>query len=251
MGKPERKRRVKYEKNRIHFASVSCATCNKSFKRLPILEQHFKSAHLNYRATCPICKKKFNSKSDCYRHSRKVHSVNTKIKIKFKPYKTVRSVQSNVNESFPSMSTKIAEKNTKKFGCHLISTQNIEDGELVMASAAFASVEYVSSIGKGCFNCGKDNQAIQCEYCIDVYFCSILCSANREHRVRCNKTYVNTDCRSIRLIAEIIDVATRNVRNILPFLQFCCGVLHDEKNPNKCQPPYFKPRKKNAFFKPW
>lgn len=241
--------RGKYKTKRMKFSNVFCSTCNKKFNRLPILEHHIKSVHLNYRANCPICKKGFISKSICHRHMNKVHLITnyTELNIEFKPrHETSSQTDDNpsslivVNRSFPCMSNAITQKESKRFGQHLVAVRDIDEGETLMTISAFASIEYVKCTGARCFSCGttENYNRIQCEHCIDIWFCSKRCSSNKQHRNKCNPFYDKTDCKSIRLVAEIINVATKRVPNSETFFMFCSGILFSNKNAMNCQPPY-------------
>lgn len=138
------------------------------------------------------------------------------------------------------MANSISQKESKKFGQHIIANRDIDEGELVMAASAFASIEYVSCTGSKCFNCGtsKNFNNIQCNYCLNVWFCSMNCMANMQHRNLCNSLYDNTDCRTTRLVTEIINVATKNVSDLEAFFMFCFGILFGNKNAMNCQSPY-------------
>lgn len=250
MGVRKGSQRGKYQTKRIvadRHSIVFCSTCNKSFNRLPYLEQHIKSVHLNYRASCIICNKSFISKSSCRRHMKNKHMITnySKMNIEFESSNETFS-QRDVNESgliasnksFPSMSNAVSQKESKKFGHHLIANRDIDEGEVLMATSSFASIEYVSCTGFQCFNCGTSKNLVQCEHCLNVWFCSTICNANRKHRNLCNSLYNNTDCRSTRLITEIINVATKNVKDLETFFNFSSGILFSNKNAMNCQPPF-------------
>lgn len=201
MGSVKGQPRGKYKSRKIKPSNVVfCATCDKSFKRLPILEHHIKSVHLNYRSVCPMCQKKFISNSICYRHIKETHHIRdySKLKIIFSPsHDPVSQTHTNKStSSFPSMSDAIMIKRNKTFGTHLVANRNIVAGDQLMTASAFACVEYVSCTDPSkCFNCGrglaKEERKIQCANCIDVWLCSNICSSNRVHRQKCDSFHKN------------------------------------------------------------
>lgn len=244
-GVPRGKYKTKQKDRPI---KVFCTHCDKSFNRQVALNHHVKTKHLNFKAFCPLCPRKFVSKSVCVRHLRFVHKIaNSKsLHIHFtNNLELQQSVSTKKNnfesdESFPCMSNAVTQAENKKFGKHLIVSRDVNDGEVLIAASAFASIEYVSCIGECCFKCGKTENCklIQCTHCIDVWFCSHICSLDKIHRRRCNTTYTQDDCKSLRLVIEIINVAFNSVADVKSLLDFCCGILFHNKKSKNCVPPF-------------
>lgn len=148
------------------------------------------------------------------------------------------------DRSFPCMSNALAQNKNDTFGNHLIANRDIDVGEQLMFTSAFASVEYLSCTGPNCFNCGKtvhskrkNHMLIQCQHCINVWFCSKRCSLNRLHRRNCNALYSNEDCKIVRLVTEMVNVASKSISDIEQYLQFCSDILVLNKKANNCRPP--------------
>lgn len=238
------KKRGKYVSRKIRPSGfVFCSTCNHQFKRLAILEHHIKSVHLNYRSHCPICPRKFISKSVCRRHIKETHDIQSysKLNIDFSPSKS-QTESINFNLMFPTMLNAVVLKRNQMFGNHLIASRDLEAGERVLAAEAFASIEYVSCTDTSkCFNCGRhlpEDDKIQCDYCIDVFFCNRKCSSNRQHKAKCNPLHCRTDCKSIRLVTEILNIASKRLPNIKLLIEFCEGIMKNTGKPKELQPPY-------------
>lgn len=222
---------------------VSCSNCSKCFKRRVILEHHIKTKHLNYRALCPMCNQKFVSKSVCVRHLKVVHKIGNHTKLDIAFTNNERSVPMDTfsfesHKSFPSMSNAVIQVENKHFEIHIKANRDINEGEFLVAASAFASIEFISGIGHGCFQCGKSGTKIQCPFCIDVWFCSEKCSQSKFHRKNCNPNYINEDCKIVRLVIEMINVAFKSVNDVKSLLDFCCGILFHNRKSKNCLPLY-------------
>lgn len=147
---------------------------------------------------------------------------------------------SDANESFPCMADALSREDNEKFGVHIVAKRDIVEGEVLLATSAFATVEFVSCTGSHCFHCGDANnyKQIECKHCIDVWFCSKKCSMNKTHKKTCNRIHAKKDCKVTRLVTEIMNVASKKFDSIELFLQFCSEVMMLKKNTNKCLPPY-------------
>lgn len=130
------------------------------------------------------------------------------------------------NKNFPSTDAVIPKQN-ETFENHLVAANDIKIGDLVLVSAPYANVEYVSCIDNTkCFNCGQAKEKkIECKYCIDVWFCSKNCSFNTVHKDICNESYSKTDCMLIRLVTETITIAAKDNHT---FLNFCGDAEKDQ-----------------------
>lgn len=234
---------------------VFCSKCNKGFKRKAILKSHILTKHLGYKASCPVCKKNFISVSVVNRHLRVVHSI-----LNHKKFNIILENESNTPvcfqaaedvsltlresgyqaaKSFPCMVDALKLKENITFGKHIVATNDIDVGKTVLISPAYASIEYVSSRPDSCFQCGGFlSNRIQCQYCIDVYFCSTKCSLSRDHRMNCNKKFNQSDCKTVRLVTKIIDIASKSISDVNIFLEFCKGILLNNKKTKDCKPPF-------------
>lgn len=124
------------------------------------------------------------------------------------------------------------------YGRHFIAKRNIMEGEILGSTYPFASVRYVSCTGSGCFTCGKNECKIQCDHCIDVFFCDKKCSLNRAHKKRCDSMYSKNDCERIRLVTKIINEASKKMSNIQLFLKFCYAMIFNRENSEPFQSLY-------------
>lgn len=223
---------------------VCCSQCIKRFKRRSSLLQHIRGTHLKIRKICPLCSKKFISTSTLNRHQKSVHGITTKDGTLKAPKDTnLNSSQFpfEADTTFPCLSKVLSLKENEKFGVHVVANNHIDVGEIVVASPPFACIDYLVNTGVGCFNCGKISKVkIQCENCINVWFCSNLCKATKSHRKRCDTNFKSNDCHITRLAIEMIVVAFKAADNIEILLEFCRGVLFSNKEPRKCRPPYSK-----------
>lgn len=140
---------------------------------------------------------------------------------------------------FPGIANIVQLKDSRKFGKHLITRENIDVGQILMAAAPYASIEYLIRTGTGCFQCGKPSEfKMQCPNCIDVWFCSTSCRRSQWHESKCNRSFVRDDSKIIRLVTEIITVACKAIGDIDLFLEFCRRPLFSDKSLKKCQPPF-------------
>lgn len=144
------------------------------------------------------------------------------------------------NSAFPCMANVIELTENPTFGKHLISKRDIDVGRIVMATEAFASIQYLECAASGCFHCGKETSTkIQCQHCINVHFCSEACSLNEIHRTICNPLFSHTDSEEVRFATEIIRTALSRFPDTKTFLDFCRSVLFGKMNqPPQNQPPY-------------
>lgn len=141
--------------------------------------------------------------------------------------------------TFPSMSKILSRKENQTFGKHIVANADINVGKMVIAAHPFASIEYLSCTGPGCFVCGKASEfKIKCSHCIDIWFCSNRCRANKLHQTKCDRRFQSCDCQIIRLTTEMITVACNLIGDIMTLLEFCSGILFTNKNHMKCQPPF-------------
>lgn len=235
MGSIKGKPRGKYNTRKLPRQSiVICESCKKSFKRLPILEHHIKSVHLNYRTSCSVCQNQFITASNLRRHLKNVHQIkdHSELNFEFAPIAAADT---------PPPSEAIVEKVNRAFGNHLVANREILAGEVIFDASAFAEIDYLSCTDPGnCFTCGcqLSTTKIQCQNCIEVWFCSNKCSSNRFHRQKCNSFHVNTDCRAIRLVTEIINIASKRAHHVMPFIEFCEGILNNRTRDKYCQTPF-------------
>lgn len=234
-----------------------CSKCNKNFKCKAIFEEHNLTKHLGYRAFCPVCGKKYMSVSGVNRHLMVVHNISKRERFNIKlesgsnsvlataKYsQAAKSVPMSVEQaefeaakSFPCMADVLGLKENITFGKHIVAESHIGVGKTVMVSPAYASIEYLSSHPDTCFHCGKADIQIQCQYCIDVWFCSEKCALNKLHQKNCNKMFDRNDCKSVRLVTKIIDTASKSIP-VDTFLEFCGGILWKNKKTKDCKPPY-------------
>lgn len=197
-----------------------------------ILKNHFFSKHLGHKVLCPICNKKFISNSVKNRHLREVHGIANHKKLKNSGNEFGNKLETQAfqtNQSFPTIVDAFQVKNSITFGKQLVAKEDITVGNTVMVSTAFASVEYLLCIrDSSCFQCGKRAVAakeIRCPHCINVRFCSWKCSLSRVHRIKCNQMFNQDDCKTVRLVLEIIDKASKFFPDVTVFLDFCAHVV--------------------------
>lgn len=240
MGSIKGIRRGKYKIR--HQKEHVCSRCSKVYRRRNSLFQHIQSKHLNVRVTCTICTKKYISISVRNRHLRKVHGITqtSNSKVPSSPdivQLTELSYEPDV--AFPCMVNILSLKANKAFGFHIAATQDIAAGDVVIATHPFAVIDYLECTGSGCFKCGNvPKSKIQCENCINVFFCSNSCKSSRTHRTKCDKRFDRNDCRIIRLATQIITVVINVVSDIKTLLEFCRGLLYSKKKSKQCRPPY-------------
>lgn len=261
MGSIRGARRGKYSTHNIQPTNkVYCWKCNKVYKRKAILEHHIRTKHLNYHAGCPVCHKQYVSVSVCNRHLKRVHNVSSYSHFNVKLKNDLDSAPDapisihkdtdivlipeilsfESDKAFPCVANVLKLNENHKFGKHIIANCDIDVGKFVMITPAFASIEYVTCTNLGCFQCGKieNYKRIQCPHCINVWFCSKRCSLSEMHRKKCNKMYHYTDCRTVRLVTEIITMALKSVSDAKTLLEYCRGILFFNKKLKSCQSPY-------------
>lgn len=267
MGSIKGVRRGKYTVRTLNpSGEVYCFKCNKCFKRKAILRHHIRTKHLNFLVRCPVCANGFVSTYVCKRHLKNVHHIASYSqfdltlkkdnKRRSKTKSTIETQQTSQkateispslkklsfkgNTAFESMRNVLSLEENQKFGKHLVAKCDIDIGQVVIASSAFASIEYLSSNSSCCFHCGQDRGTnfIQCLHCINLYFCSKRCSLNQIHRSKCNTVFNRSDCYTTRLVCEIITVAFKTIPNIEILLDYCKGLLFFNKSSQNCQPPY-------------
>lgn len=251
MGSIRGNPRGKYKKKLVKSDTVTCERCSKEFKRKIILLRHMLSKHLGYRAHGPVCARSYISASGCYRHLRDVHNVHTKPRLRFSEKSkntfltsdtpSKKNVLSFVaHKSFPEMAKVISFEEKQKFGKHIVANVDIGKGKIVMKTTAFASIEYVSSIESRCFECGKvkNKNSVQCTHCMDVWFCSAKCSLSTSHHSKCDKIFLQTDCREVRLVTKIITVALEMTEDPQALLDFARRVLFADKKSENCLPQF-------------
>lgn len=229
-----------------------CDYCKKCFVRKDLLRHHMLSKHIGYKVQCPICRKDYVSVGVKNRHLRAVHNINNYKKLKITSENDTNSLKTqevetasfensfHLDNSFPFMVDALKIKKNATFGKHITASCDIDVGKTVMISSAYASVQYLSSRPDSCFQCGKPTKKIQCQYCINVFFCSKKCATNRIHRNNCDKTFDRNDCKSVRLVTAITDTATKSISDINIFFDFCAGILLNNKKTTNCRPPFFQ-----------
>lgn len=235
---------------------ISCWKCNKIYKRRPVLFHHILTKHLNYSVSCPVCDLRFISLSTCHRHLKNVHQIfnykTLKLELKSNPQnRDNRDTSAEVDtvkrtEILPNLLGYVAPlsfSRNKAFGKHVVAESSIDVGQTVLATPPFASIEYLTSIGSGCFHCGKQRTPrtgnfIECSHCISVQFCSKRCSLTKLHKSKCNTVFNRNDCSIVRLSTELILVALNSVANIEIMLEFCRGILFSGKKSDDCLPPF-------------
>lgn len=236
--------RGKYNTLNSFLNEFFCSKCGKKYKRRYSLLHHIRSIHLKMRTKCLICTKKFTSKSVQTRHLKKVHGINLNLANSSSNFAVqlaapLKKLSHGTDEAFPHMSGALTLKESKKFGKHVVTRQDLAAGDMVIATSPFASIEYLECSGDGCFECGKaSTKKIECPRCINVWFCSNRCTSSRVHRVKCLPLFERQDCRKVRLATEIINVAINRTRCIQMFFELCRAVLLLNKPTQKYCPPY-------------
>lgn len=243
MGSIKGIRRGKYKTLNSVQNGFCCTRCNKKYKRRYSLLQHIRSKHLGIKIKCPICLKEFTSKSVQRRHIKKVHGI-TNLLDNTSNNETLAAtplieLTYNGQEAFPYMAQTLALRESKKFGRHIVATQDLAVGDVVMSAPPFAFIEYLQNTGEGCFECGMlSSNKIKCSSCIDVWFCSQRCESSRVHREKCDSIFESQDCRTVRLARQIINVAILSMNNIGTLFEYCRAILILNKKTKICRPPY-------------
>lgn len=254
MGSIKNSCRGKYKTHILSWkGDVYCHHCNKRYKRKPILEQHIKTIHLNYRISCPVCPKTYISKSIWHRHMRSIHKIKgfLQSEVTFEPLQTHSKTKSDVsspylemsfetNKAFPSFSNVLMVYENESFGKHVVSKCDIDVRKVVIVSNAFASIECLSSVDSRCFECGKthNEKFLKCPSCINVFFCSKRCSLSEVHSSKCSQMFIYSDCYIIRLTTEIIRIAFDQAKDTEAMIDFARGVMFSNTKYQKCKLPY-------------
>lgn len=252
MGSIKGVRRGKYKTYTLNNQKVYCWKCLKSYKRKAILEHHIRTKHLNHCVACPVCDQRFASVSTCHRHLREMHHISNykafNLRLKIYPSTKTPTTETPLtlldfvaDESFPCMANILSMKEDEEFGKHIVADCAIDLGKVVLATLPFASIEYLTSTGAGCFICGKSLNCnfIECPHCVNVHFCSKRCSMSEIHKSKCNHIFKKSDCHIVRLAFAMISVALDSVSNIETMLDFCRGILFFENKTKKCcRPPF-------------
>lgn len=148
------------------------------------------------------------------------------------------AIHFEAHEAFPGLTRALTLKTNKRFGTHIVGNDHIDDGKIVVATAPFASIEYLVCISGGCFACGKITESrIKCPNCIDVWFCRKRCYTSPTHKTKCNAMFDSSDCQIVRLATEIISVMC-TFSEITTILEFCRGVLFWKKPTKNLRHPY-------------
>lgn len=226
-------------KNVETFKKYFCSNCNKCYKRKAILLHHIRTKHLNYYAPCPVCCKRFISISMCNRHLKKIHKTSNELyQICFKS--NVDTIPKSNDVTCIKETYKVKENS--KFGKYIIANCDIDVGQTVFKTSAFASIEYLSSVQNACFKCGKSwkQTFMKCPHCICVWFCSERCAKNKIHMAKCNKIFDSADCKIVRIITEIVRVASEMSLNLKAFTELSAGVLNSKSKSIQYLQPFSK-----------
>lgn len=119
--------------------------------------EHIRSKHLEIKIACGICMKKFSSKSVQTRHVKKVHGITNLANISNNETLAAPpliELSYKAHEAFPHMAQTIGLKDSKKFERHIVATQDLVVGDVVMAAPPFAFIEYLENTSECCFECG-------------------------------------------------------------------------------------------------
>lgn len=235
--------RGKYKTYNFHpGGNYHCSECGNGYKRKTILLYHIRKKHLLHRVSCPKCKRKYSSMSDCKRHIRNIHTVNKPKMLKGPKAASIVSSFENLsypeNPKYPGVASVISIAENATYGKHVIAKYDLEVGQVIIAATAFASVEVLSSVNKCCFNCGKhfSDRFVQCKHCSNLWFCTKRCSLNQAHRAKCQSIFNYNDCCITRIVTEVIISMIEKMANVKTFLQFCRYILLCEEKPANCTP---------------
>lgn len=253
MGSIKGVRRSKYRTRKLKSSGETrCRKCNKTYKRPGTLKHHIQTRHSNYHVICPLCDKKYTSVSICNRHIRNVHkNPNYKafdLKLQNgsitsdeeeeEEERILDKLSFEADEKFPCMANVLAIKENEKFGKHIVAECDIDVGNVVISTPAFATIECLKMGSEsGCFECGGCiSHFIKCPYCIDIKFCSKSCSKSKLHKSKCNQLFSSNDCRVIRMTTEIITVAFKSVKNVKVLLDLCRRLVFRNNEFKNCEP---------------
>lgn len=227
MGSKKGIPRGKYKTIRMQqIGDVYCFYCDKGYKKKSSLLQHIRATHLKKRKICKICGSEFVTNSSLNRHRKRLHEKTIK-------FHSRTSSSDNTAETAQKWSLK---KNAI-FGTHVKAKTDIDAGEIVIAATPFAQVEYLICTSAGCFTCGKRTKhKVYCSYCVDVFFCSTKCKANKLHREKCDENFSSDFCSTSRLITKMILAALDIFKDIETMLEFWRAYLSNEK-PSEIQTP--------------
>lgn len=244
MGSIKGVRRGKYAARLFSGKPVYCDMCHKQYKRKPILAHHMRTKYFHHYVPYPVCSGEFVSVSTCNRHLKNVHRIFDSLQFNLKLQSRASTGASNsianlsfeANKDFPGMANVLSIQENERFGKHVIADCSIDVGQVVFATPAFATIEYLVAKDLGCFNCGKawTTNFIKCPHCISVYFCSNECSAAEIHQTKCNQMFNSHDCHVVRMTTELMTKAL----NINGMVEFCCGVLFSSKSAESYRPPF-------------
>lgn len=121
----------------------------------------------------------------------------------------------------------------------MVAIQDIVEGEKVAVATPFACIEYLENMAEGCFACGKITaRKVQCPQCIDVWFCSQTCIANKLHQNKCDKMFKRTDCEIVRLVSKIIFNAIDIFGDIVALFDFSRSILFRTASSSVQNPSY-------------
>lgn len=220
-----------------------CDYCNRSYKRKAILLSHMKSNHLNRNTECIICGRGYRNKSSYNRHMKKVHSIwqtmNLGIPLNTHVLNGKPLLPINESRAFPSLRNLVFKENIN-FGKHLVTSEHVSMGEVVIEARPFARIEYWTSTEDKCFECNEITKKafITCPHCPNVRFCSEKCSLSQLHKTKCQAIFSCDDCYIVRLTVEIMRTAIQSAPNMTAFLEFCGGILFEGKKSITCIPPF-------------
>lgn len=133
------------------------------------------------------------------------------------------------------MSRVLRFKTNRQYGVHVVTTEDVNKGQVVVAAEPFASIEYLQCNSNGCFTCGKSiKSVIQCNNCFDLRFCSYFCKSQKIHRQKCDEKFDHTDDPTVRLASQIMIVAINAVDDISVLFDFYRSILSKNKQSNTC-----------------
>lgn len=198
MGSIKGVRRGKYTRKVKPSEATRCCKCNKTYKRTGSLKHHILSKHSNYYVICPLCNRKFTSVSTSNRHIKIVHKNQRYKAFNLKLQKgssdeeeeeeedrILDKLSFNADEKFRCMANVLTIKHNEEFGKHIVAKCDIDVGNVVISTPAFANIECLKMASEsGCFKCGGSiSHFIQCPYCIDIKFCSESCSESNQNAI--------------------------------------------------------------------
>lgn len=193
--------------NTLKYNEVSCAECGKQYKKKASLLQHFRASHLKRRTLCPVCGISFVSNSALNKHKNTYHQL-----------MAIAKSDSSTAKS-DSSTAKFSMKENQQFGVHMVAESHIRTWQVILKASPFACIEYLVSSSSGCFECGRImKEKVKCPNCMDIWFCSNLCKASRQHKEKCDTTFKSCHCRIFRLTMRIIETAIEKLGGIKKLL---------------------------------